>query len=159
MALQFCFGFCYTSTCESAIGIPMSSSSWTFLPPPTPLGCPRAPGLGSLCPAEHFHWLPSSRTVVKCCSLKSSHLFPPLLCPKVCFLCLPLHRAGGILNHLTTREVWEPALKEYAALPPSGPGQCFSDFKVYRNLLAASLKCRLWFSRYISQCSSKKENQ
>ena len=43
---------------ESAIGIHISPSSWTCLPPHfTPLGCRRTPDLSSLHHTEHFHQL------------------------------------------------------------------------------------------------------
>ena len=45
--LQYGIGFCIHQH-ESAIGIHMSSPSWTFLPPPTTLCCHRALSLSSL---------------------------------------------------------------------------------------------------------------
>ena len=63
-------------------------------PKTTPVGCQRAPALGFLCQTASSHWLSISHTVMhlfQCYSLKSSHLFFPTLCPKVCSLCLHLH--------------------------------------------------------------------
>ena len=63
-------------------------------PQTTPVGCQRAPALGFLCQTASSHWLSVSHTVMhlfQCYSLKSSHLFFPTLCPKVCSPCLHLH--------------------------------------------------------------------
>ena len=66
----------------------VSSASWTLPPnlPPNciPLGCPRAPALGSLLHASNLHWssiLHMVMYIFQCYSLKSSHprLLPPSL--------------------------------------------------------------------------------
>ena len=50
IALQYCIGFCHTSTWKSLVYVrPLPLESPSHLPPhPTPLGCHRAPGLSSL---------------------------------------------------------------------------------------------------------------
>ena len=76
---------------ESAIGMHMSPSFWTSLPPPTPLGCHRALDLSSLYHIANFQWLSnlsyfwvlswidSQRVclVYCCCSVTKSY---PTLC-------------------------------------------------------------------------------
>ena len=66
---------------------PLSS----LLPHPTPLGCHRAPNLGSLHHTENFQRLSILHTVMymfQCYSPKTSHPLLPPLCQKVCSLCL-----------------------------------------------------------------------
>ena len=58
---------------------------------PSPLGCHRPLALGSVCRTPNSYWLSTlhmAMNMFQCYSLKSSHLLSPLLCPKVCSLCL-----------------------------------------------------------------------
>ena len=84
---------------ESAIGTQTFPPS--HLPPhPTPLGCHRAPTLGSVCHTANSHWLSFLHLVMymfQCYSLESSHpLLPPNCVQKsvlyVCLLCCPASR-------------------------------------------------------------------
>ena len=79
--------FSYTVVC---IVVPPSQ-----LPPqPTPLGCPGAPVLGSLCHTVNSHWLSNLHMIIylfHCYSFKQSHLLSPPLCPKIRSLCLHLY--------------------------------------------------------------------
>ena len=65
------------------------------LPPqPNPLGCHRAPALGSLCHTANSYWLSNLYVVIylfHCYSFIQSHLLSPWLCPKICSLCLHLY--------------------------------------------------------------------
>ena len=85
-------------------------------PPPShliPLGCPRAPALGTLLHASNLHWSSILRTVMymfQWYSLKSSHPHLLLLSPKVCslhlcLLCCPVCRiiATVFLNFIYMR--------------------------------------------------------
>ena len=70
---------------------PILEPSSHLLPYPTPLGCHRAPALGSLHHTASSHWLSILHIVMcmfPCCSLNSSLPLLPPLCPQVCFLCL-----------------------------------------------------------------------
>ena len=72
---------------------PILEPSSHLLPYPTPLGCHRAPALGSLHHTANSHWLSILHMVMcmfPCCSLNSSLPLLPPLCPQVCFLCLCL---------------------------------------------------------------------
>ena len=74
-------------------------------PYPIPPCCLRAPALGSLHHTSNSHWLSLLHMVTyifQCHSLKSSHPFLLLLCPKVCslpwcFLCFPAHKIIGTI--------------------------------------------------------------
>ena len=73
---------------------PLLEPSSHLLPHPTPLGCHRAPALGSLHHTANSHWrsiLHMVTCMFLCCSLNSSHPLLPSLCPQVCSLCLRLH--------------------------------------------------------------------
>ena len=88
ITLQYCGGFCHTSTWigHRYTRVP---PSWTpsHLPPlPIPLGCPRAPALGALLYASNMHWssiLFMAMYMFQCYSLKSFHPHLLLLSPKV----------------------------------------------------------------------------
>ena len=56
IALQYCDGFCHVSTWISH-RYTYVSSLLNLPPHPTPLGCHRALGLGSLCRTANSHWL------------------------------------------------------------------------------------------------------
>ena len=89
---------------ESAIGIHMSSPSWTSLPPPTsprptPLDCHRALGLRSLCYTAHSHWLSMLHMVIhwfQCYTLNlstvsfSHYIYKSLFC--LCLHCCSENR-------------------------------------------------------------------
>ena len=83
---------------ESAIGIHMSSPSWTSLPPPTPSHPSRlsqSTGLSSLSHTANSHWQSILHMVMymfPCYSLHSSHPLPFLHPASISLLlCLPLH--------------------------------------------------------------------
>ena len=65
-----------------------------LLPHPIPLGCHKRDGFGfplsysELPLAMYFAY---GVYMFQCCSLRSSHLLPPLLCPGVSSLCVHLH--------------------------------------------------------------------
>ena len=91
--LQYCDGFCHTSTWIShrCTCVP---ASWNYLPPhPIPVGCPRALALSTLLHASSLHEASISHMVIymfQCYFLKSFH--PRLIpwSPKVCSLHLCL---------------------------------------------------------------------
>jgi len=76
---------------ESAISpLPLEPLS-NLLSHPTPIGCHRAPTLGSLHHTANFQRLSILHTVMymfQCYSPKTSHPLLPPLCQKVCSLCL-----------------------------------------------------------------------
>ena len=92
ITLQYCDGFCHTSTWISRrCTCPPILNRRSHLPPHTiPLGCPRAPALIALLSlASNLHWSSILHMVIymfQCYSLKSSqaHLLPQS--PKVCSL-------------------------------------------------------------------------
>ena len=58
IALQYCDGFCHTSTWIRYTCVPpILKLPPTSLPNPTPQGCPRALALGALLHASKLHWL------------------------------------------------------------------------------------------------------
>ena len=103
ITLQYCDGFCHTST---RIGHRYTCVSPSILNPfplpshPIPLGCPRALALDILLQISNSHWSSILHMVMymfQCYSFKSSHplLFPQS--PKVyslhlCLLCCPVNR-------------------------------------------------------------------
>ena len=63
---------------ESSIGIPMPTCSPSHLPPPaTPLGCHRAPALGSL-----HHAANSQNTLRLLCFIWAHYFIPPVHLPE-----------------------------------------------------------------------------
>ena len=89
IALQYCDGFCHTST--------WIGHRYTCFPPVLnriPLGCPRAPALSALLHASNLLWSPILHMVIyifQCilkCSLKSSHPCLLPVSPKVSFAAL-----------------------------------------------------------------------
>ena len=72
---------------ESATGIPMSSSSWTSSPPPTPSHLDerlsQSPGLSSLSNTATSHWLPILQMVMYMFHATLS-IRPPLYVPSPC---------------------------------------------------------------------------
>ena len=105
ITLQYCGGFCHTSTwishwcsCGSHPEPPCH-----LLPHPIPLGCPRELALSALLHASNFHWSSISHMGIymfQCYSLKPSHSRLLLLNPKVCslHLCLLCRSACGIIG-------------------------------------------------------------
>ena len=95
MTLQYCYGFCHTSTWISHrhMCVPLSQIPSHLPSHLIPLGCPRALALGALLHTPTLHLSSVSHVVIytfQCYSLKSSH--PCLLpqSPKVCSLHLYL---------------------------------------------------------------------
>ena len=89
-ALQYCVGFCHTSTRISRRymnAVPREPPSH-FPPHPTPLWC------SSLHHTANFYQLYILQMVIytfPCYSSNSSHHFLPQLCPQVCSQCLCFH--------------------------------------------------------------------
>ena len=116
ITLQYCGGFCHTSTWIShgCTCIPLSQ---TLLSPPSlshPSGCPSAPALSALFHASNLDWSSILHMVIymfQCYSLKSSHprLLPqsPKVCSlRLCLFCCPACRIvitvslkSMLLNH------------------------------------------------------------
>ena len=100
ITLQYCDGFCHTSTWigHRYTCVP---PSWTLsLPTLSPWGFLRAPALGALLHALNLHWSSILHMVIyvfQCYSLKSSHPGHLPLSPKfcslyLCFLCCSASR-------------------------------------------------------------------
>ena len=99
-SLQYCGGFCHTSTLigHGCTCVPQPQTPSHIPPHCIPLGCPRAQALSALLHASNLHWSSALHMVIymfQCYSLRSSHsCFLPQN-PKVCslslclFCCLP----------------------------------------------------------------------
>ena len=90
ITLQYCDGFCHTSTWIShgCTYVPHPESPSHLPPHPIPLGCPRAPALSALLYASNLHWSSIFSSVAQSCPT----LCYPLNCimPGFCVLhCLP----------------------------------------------------------------------
>ena len=107
--LQYCVGFCHTST--------WISHSYTYvlsllnLPPTAsyPSSCLRALGLSPLHHTADSHWLSIFHMVMSmfwCFSLDSSHPLLSPLCPQVCSLCLRLHCKQVHQYHLSRFHIY-----------------------------------------------------
>jgi len=95
ITLQYCDGFCHTSTWIScAFHVSPNPETPSHLPPHLiPLGCPRALALGALLHASNLHWSSVLHIVIyifQCYSLKSNHSLLLPQSPKVCSLHLCL---------------------------------------------------------------------
>ena len=95
ITLQYCSGFCHTSTWIShgCTCVPHPETPSHLPPHPIPQGHPSAPALSTLSHASNLDWQSTSHMVIymfQCYSLRSSH--PRLLpqSPKVCSLHLCL---------------------------------------------------------------------
>ena len=80
ITLQYCDGFCHTSTWISheQACVPPSWTPSQIPPHPIPLGCARSPALGALLLASNLHWSFILHVVIymfQCYSLKSSPHF------------------------------------------------------------------------------------
>ena len=78
---------------ESAIALPLEPPS-NLLPHPIPLGCHKTTGFGFPLPYSELPlgmYFAYGVYILQCCSLGSSHLLPPLLCPGACSPCVHLH--------------------------------------------------------------------
>ena len=91
IVLQYCVGFCHTTAWISHKDtyVPFLLS----LPPtPWPSRLSQGPALSPLCDMTASHWLSVLYMVMyicQCCSLSSSRLLLPLLCPKsVLYVCI-----------------------------------------------------------------------
>ena len=106
ITVQYCDGFCHHNHHESAIGICVSSSSWTSVPPPTPSHPSRlsqSTRFGSLWHIEDSPLLSVLHTVTyifPCYSLKSSPH-----CVQTCSLCLHLFVALKIGLSLPSNQI------------------------------------------------------
>ena len=96
IVLQYCVGFCHTSTRTSHryTSVPSFLNSSPISHPSHPSRLSQSTGLSSLCHTANSHLLSILQIVMYMFSSYSLSSFDPLLrllCPQVCSLCLHLH--------------------------------------------------------------------